>query len=383
MKLFHRWPVMSNPVRSDDSPVSAGDLQRSAGHAARHSSARLLVAGLIVWGVCTHAAQADTASFDTECAAALMANAADDMTVGEIRESCKTEHHLEVREADDLIEIAEQADAPSTNVVDRQLDADRLLIAEQFSLLAHRPNYVLAAVYNFEGWEKALLDSGAASQSYENNDVETQFQVSIKVPLAIGLFGGRADVYAAYTNRSFWQAYNTDNSQPFRETNHEPELWMQFDNDWQVLGFTNSVNAFGYVHQSNGQRGDLSRGWDRLFANFVFSRNNLVMSLRPWVWLNQNDRSSDNPDIIDYMGYGEFALGYEYKKNVFTAMFRNQLESDFDRGAMQLTWSFPLFDYTYLKGYVHYFNGYGESLIDYNNKSQSLGVGISITDWLK
>ncbi len=65
-------------------------------------------------------------------------------------------------------------------------------------------------------------------------------------------------------------------------------------------------------------------------------------------------------------------------------MARNAgLESGFDRGALQASWSFPLFDYPYLKGYVRYFNGYGESLIDYNNKSQTLGVGISITDWLR
>lgn len=341
---------------------------------------------LIVLGFFSSGAQADIPSFDAECAAILLANAAEEMTAGEIRKSCRAEHNLEAQDAQDLIELAEVADEdgpPPENVVDRQLESERRLIAEQFSILAHRPNYVLAAVYNFEGWDKAILDSSGAIQSYENDDVEAQFQVSVKVPLAIGLFGGRADIYTAYTNRSFWQAYNLDNSQPFRETNHEPEAWIQFANDLQVLGVTNSLNAFGYLHQSNGQRGELSRGWDRLFANFVFSKDNLVMSVRPWVWLNKGDESSDNPDIDEYMGYGEITLGYERNGNVFTAMLRNQFESDFDRGAAQLTWSFPLFDYSYLKGYVHYFNGYGESLIDYNNKVQSLGVGISITDWLK
>jgi len=382
-KPYRRWPVTSSPMESERSRALAINPVNPAMNTAGFPLLGLLTAGLFALATVAGEAKADTLSFDTECAAGLLASAAQDMTVGEIRDSCKTEHNLEAQEADDLIELAEEAEPETEDAIARRLDADRLLIAEQFSLLAHRPNYVLAAVYNFKGWEKALLDSGVASQNYENDDVEAQFQVSIKVPLAVDLFGGRADIYAAYTNRSFWQAYNLDNSQPFRETNHEPELWMQFDNDWKVLGFTNSVNAFGYVHQSNGQRGDLSRGWDRLFANIVFSKNNLVMSFRPWIWLNKNDDSSDNPDIDEYMGYGEFALGYEYNDNVFTAMFRNQLESDFDRGAMQLTWSFPLFDYSFLKGYVHYFDGYGESLIDYNNKSQSLGIGINITDWLK
>jgi len=64
-------------------------------------------------------------------------------------------------------------------------------------------------------------------------------------------------------------------------------------------------------------------------------------------------------------------------------MTRNQLESGFDRGAGELGWSFPIFGYRYLKGYVQYFYGYGESLIDYNRKVNRIGIGISITDWLQ
>ena len=42
--------------------------------------------------------------------------------------------------------------------------------------------------------------------------MEIQFQISLKVPLAVDLFGDRMDIYAAYTNRSFWQAYSREPS---------------------------------------------------------------------------------------------------------------------------------------------------------------------------
>lgn len=288
----------------------------------------------------------------------LVETADDATTLAEIRERCAI--------------ASDSAAETSASLVEQRLAAEREAAARPFSILAHKPNYFLLAAYNWEGWESDI----------ENNDIESQFQLSLKVPLATGLFGNRMDLYGAYTNRSFWQMYNSDNSEPFRETNHEPELWAQFRNDWQIWGLTNSVNAFGWVHQSNGRSGVFSRSWNRIYANFLFERGRWAFLIKPWVWVSKDRDKSDSPDIDEYMGHGELRLAYGQKGHVFSAMMRNQLESGFDRGAVELSWSFPVFNYPYLKGYVQYFYGYGESLIDYNNKVNRLGIGISVTDWL-
>jgi phospholipase A1 len=320
----------------------------------------------------------ETMVSNEHCMQELLKNGQDDMTLGEIRAICNPDN-TDTTEAE--AEPVSTVDI-ETSRARRRIQADREAAARPFSILAHKPNYFLAAAYNAEGWDSEIFREAQNDPDYENKDVEGQFQISLKVPVALDLFGDRMDIYGAYTNRSFWQMYNGEYSEPFRETNHEPEVWLQFANDWQVFGFSNAVNTFGMVHQSNGRAGVLSRSWNRLYANFIFEKNGLVLSFKPWFWASKDKSESDNPDITDYMGHGEFRAAWSRNGHVYSMMLRNQLESGFDKGAVELGWSIPVFDYPYLKAYVQYFYGYGESLIDYDRKVNRIGVGISVTDWI-
>lgn len=314
-------------------------------------------------------AHAETSSLDPECVMRMAESADGATTMEEVRQQCSGA----------ATETASQEPADQ-QIVEKRLAADRELVARPFTIMAHKPNYFLFA-YNEKGWNPDPYREQFDEPDYENDDLETQFQISLKVPFAIGLFNDRMDIYGAYTNRSFWQVFNDDWSRPFRETNHEPELWAQFRNDWSIGGFTNSVNAVGIVHQSNGRGGVLSRSWNRVYANFIFERGNWAFGLKPWYCLDCDDDDSDNPDITDYMGHGELRVIYGRNGHEFSLMSRNQLESGFDEGAIELSWSFPMFGYPYLKGYVQYFNGYGESLIDYNVHTNTLGMGFQFTDY--
>jgi phospholipase A1 len=329
------------------------------------------------------------AGLDAACVLRLAGAGRDSMTLAELRSQCRAAPQPGLVEPAAAVAPAAAADPGAQvsgpaqpGVVEARLASDRRAATRPFSVIAHRPNYFLLAAWNAEGWDASLYRADTGDAAYSNDDIESQFQVSLKVPLAVGLLDDRMDLYGAYTNRSFWQVYNDEYSEPFRETNHEPELWAQFSNDWTFLGITNSVNTVGYVHQSNGQSGLLSRSWDRLFATVVFERAHWALAFKPWVWISPDKEDSGNPDIDDYLGHGEVRLVYGRKGHVFSAMLRNQLESGFDRGATEVSWSFPVFDYPYLRGYMQYFYGYGESLIDYNQKVNRIGVGISVTDWL-
>ncbi|MEE4293998.1 MAG: phospholipase A [Xanthomonadales bacterium] len=323
------------------------------------------------------------ADLDEDCVLREVRNGEAAMTLAELRSKCRAAPTA----ADGALaaSVAETGDTESAGFspVEERLSIEQELVDRPFTIMAHKPNYFLAAAYNERGWASDPFQEAGGPDDYRNDDVEAQFEISLKVPLAVDLFGGRMDVFGAYTNRSFWQMYNDDFSRPFRETNHEPELWGQFPNDWEIWGFTNSVNRIGIVHQSNGRGGSLSRSWNRVYANFIFEKGRWAISLKPWIRLPEDADKDDNPDITDYLGHGELRVLYRRHGHVFGLMTRNQVESGFDEGALELSWSFPVFDYPYLKGYIQYFHGYGESLVDYDRRVNRIGIGIALTDWLE
>lgn len=258
-----------------------------------------------------------------------------------------------------------------------------------YILLPHRPNYILPLTYQTKPSDEEqdqviehYTDDPAAGEGNSYEHLEAVFQFSLKYRLSTGLLGKMSAIDFGYTNRSFWQAYNSDISRPFRETNHEPELILS----WQTENNWIDYFSLAFNHQSNGQTSSLSRSWNRIIGQTVSVLPSGVFVVRAWWRVPEESEAdpwdpedNDNPDIDDYMGPGEINYMHVLGNHRLTIMLRNNLNPDENRGAVELGWTFPL--NRKLKGYVQYFNGYGESLIDYNRYQERLGVGIKISDW--
>jgi phospholipase A1 len=247
----------------------------------------------------------------------------------------------------------------------------------------HRPCYILPFSFNFDP-NVAPIEEAFPGRKVQKS--EATFQLSFKTKLWEDIGEKNVDLWLGYTQRSFWQVYNVDQSSPFRETNYEPELLLNLPMDLNVLGMTLRTINFGINHQSNGRAEPLSRSWNRIVANFGFERKNLfsthdslVVELKSWYRIPEDTESDDNPDIEDYLGYGEIRTSYFWKKHRYSLMVRNNLDDDENRGAMQLDWSFPLNNR--ISGYFQYYLGYGESLLDYNHCVNRLGLGFILTEW--
>jgi phospholipase A1 len=277
-------------------------------------------------------------------------------------------------------------DEDSGSLVIDRLQREREVENNRSVLLAHRRNYILPLTYSPEPNDD-VFEAGSSDFGEDLDNLEIQFQLSIKAALAEGLFTDSDALYAAATVTAFWQAYNKDISAPFRETNYEPELFWVTPVPWRILGGDATLFALGLSHQSNGRSLPYSRSWNRVYGSVIWERWRFVFHFKTWWRIPEDEKDDpmdphgdDNPDIEDYLGNFEFTVGYRKRDQEVSVMLRNNLDRQDNHGAIQIDWTFPL--QRRFRGYVQYFNGYGESLIDYDADIERIGIGILLTDLL-
>jgi len=271
----------------------------------------------------------------------------------------------------------EPAEPKLLSALSRHWELDDEAKQGAFLFRPHHPNYFLPLKVSNSPNNTPFQDT-LARPDLGLDPVEAELQLSFKIKGMEGVFGhDNVDLWFGYTITSFWQAYNDSISSPLRETNYEPEAILAYRTNYEIAGFRGRFLNLGMAHQSNGRSEGLSRSWNRIYAQFGFERDNLSLLIRPWYRIPERDED-DNPDIEDYLGHGDLLAVYRKGRNTYSLLLRNNFKSTDNRGALKFNWSFPL--YGRLKGYVQYFNGYGESLIDYNHSQQSLGFGVSLTE---
>lgn len=233
----------------------------------------------------------------------------------------------------------------------------------------YRPNYVLPFYYTGSPYQSVYDGNTPNNQRIQPDEFKAQLSFIVPLIRKVVLEKPSA-LNIAYTQLMYWQFYAK--SQYFRETNYEPELFFQ-----------STINPFteiqlGLNHQSNGRGGDLERSWNRLYAQMALSGVNWYAQLRVW-GLIAKAQSSDlhNPNIARYLGYDNILASYQWDRLKLTGQVQN-LESGLRRGFIMASASVPII--SKLSIYVQFFSGYGQSLIEYNHKTTSFGIGVALND---
>lgn len=232
-----------------------------------------------------------------------------------------------------------------------------------------------------------------------NEDPSTKFQFSFKYqifdpvgPLAqkIPPLGG---VYFAYSQTSFWDLGDEENSNPFYDSSYRPELLLSYDNldrhlhnaagdrylpSWMSLGF-----QAGLKHESNGKSAPDSRSANIVYARPILTfegENGWFFSAAPSAWAYVFDLS-DNDDIENFRGHADLRLVAGRAGGLQLAA-TGRLGEGLGQGSVLVDLTYPIraFSFGNLDAYldVQYFSGYGESILNYNQNTESLRFGISL-----
>ena len=292
---------------------------------------------------------------------------------------------LTQREAEVLESVGvTQADIEKYTPLSLAYDLDKNSERGTWTVRPYRPTYVMPLFYTFDpNLSPSTPTRPQPDKPFTSNDTrntDLKFQLSLKTKVAEDLFNTNADLWFGYTQESHWQVYNEDNSRPFRATDYQPEIFLTqpvtanlpFGGRLRMLGV-------GAIHHSNGQDDPLSRSWNRAYVMAGAEWGKLSVIPRFWLRVNnENDSSEDNPDIEDFMGYGDIKFLYDLP-NQQSLSGTLRYNPGTNKGAAQIDYVYPLSKN--VNGFVQVFQGYGESIVDYNYENTSIGFGIVLNDW--
>ena len=271
---------------------------------------------------------------------------------------------------------------PNHSLLDRRWELSPDSKLGTWNIRAHQPVYLLPAFWTSDKNEFPQSPNVNNTVDTDQNlkSTESKFQLSLKTKAVENLLGDNGDIWLGYTQSSRWQVYNSEESRPFRETNYEPEASLIFRTNYEILGLNARLLGLTFNHQSNGRADPLSRSWNRIMMNIGFERDNFALMLRPWYRIEEDAKDDNNPDIKNYMGRGDLTAFYRWNEHDFSLMLRHSLKGgDDSHGAVQFDWVFPISGK--LRGQFQLFDGYGESLIDYNHRATYVGLGVSLMNW--
>jgi len=243
------------------------------------------------------------------------------------------------------------------------------IVNSSFNLKAYKENYLLPFSYRYNS---SFVDNG----THDSKDIETEYQVSIRYDFSANLLG-LGEIYSfGYTQRSWWQVYAK--SAFFRESNYQPEFFVKIPTYtfWKrsiVKGFKISA-----IHESNGRGGEYERSWNRLSLSAFMQYKNLISEFELWTRLPDN--IDYNPNITNYLGYGQLKFIIPYNKNLFKLRLR--ANDNLHKGSIEFTYTKPIptrDKESDLFLFIKTFNGYGESLIDYNHNVNKISIGVGIS----
>jgi phospholipase A1 len=224
-----------------------------------------------------------------------------------------------------------------------------------------------------------IISGVSTNKAITQYTADAKFQVSIYQRLTKTILPFNTFLMLTYTQKSFWNIYQE--SLPFGDSNYNPGL--TFVKPVIHKNHLKGVAILALEHESNGRDSLDSRGWNYLVLSGVYFFNP-AFSVQAKIWTGFLHRSDPdlggggNPDLYKYRGYGLLAFNYRSLNDKFWLSAVLNPRTKFGRFNTQVELNFKLSHKSYQYFFIQWYNGYGESLLDYNKYTSMLRMGICI-----
>ncbi len=202
-----------------------------------------------------------------------------------------------------------------------------------------------------------------------NSDVK--FQISLSIRLTNAVLPWNSFLFLFYTQKTFWNVFQ--NSMPMHDLNFNPGIgWSKpFFNKGRYAGKLTML----VEHESNGRDGLDSRSWNRVsFYGSTIIDDWLMVHAKFWIPIIDGE---NNSDILKYCGIYQSGVVVTTPNKKFsfglTMVKRSGWNLNFNT-ILEASWK--VHEKSNLNLFAQYYNGYGESLLDYNQFHSRLRVGI-------
>ena len=215
--------------------------------------------------------------------------------------------------------------------------------------------------------------TGAPTNKHLNKSTaDIKFQVSIRQLLFKNLLPRNQILALTYTQKSFWNIY--EQSSPFADNNYNPGLSLSrpVTHNGALIGFT----SIAFEHESNGKDSLDNRSCNYFVLSGVYLFNDMFSTqIKIWGgWL-----SGENKDLYSkYRGYGLFAINYKSQRDRIWCSLVINPRDKLKSFNTQIEVSYKPNRNTTPYIFLQWYNGYGESLLEYNKYTSMIRVGICL-----
>ena len=204
-----------------------------------------------------------------------------------------------------------------------------------------------------------------------NSDVK--FQISFRQRLTKAVLPWHSYLFLFYTQKAMWNIF--EESLPFRDLNFNPGIGISkliISKD-RLMGKATIL----FEHESNGRDGEASRSWNKVsLCGSLFVLRDLMVHGKIWIPIIDGKQ---NKDILSYSGI--FQVGAQYispnKRWVVDATFVKRKGWNFNFNTT-INVGFRLSRTANQFLMLHFYDGYGENLLDYNKYHCRIRLGLLI-----